>query len=147
MLLIAIMWLEYVIAKNTLIGGATVGIVFVGNELMISIRAAVATALRAWDLRFSNISHAVSYFYETEFKIWAGFGQYWKFLQFCTFWNQNRLKHIELWIALIEIAHRVTYIYKDFAWDLRFIVSCIRDNINGRFIRVFVGGRPIICLH
>ena len=47
MLLIAIMWLEYVIAKNTLIGGATVGIVFVGNELMISIRAALATALRA----------------------------------------------------------------------------------------------------
>ena len=47
MLLIAIMRLEYVIAKNTLIGGATVGIVFVGNELMISIRAAVATALRA----------------------------------------------------------------------------------------------------
>ena len=61
MLLIAIMWLEYVIAENTLIGGATVGIVFVGNELMISIRAAVATALRAWDLRFSYKSRGELY--------------------------------------------------------------------------------------
>ena len=32
-----------------------------------------------------------------------------------TFMDQNRLKtNIEFWVALIEIAHRITYIYMDF---------------------------------
>ena len=69
MLLIAIMWFEYVIAKNTLIGGATVGIVFVGNELMISIRAAMATALRAWDLRFSYKSRDELFFWNKKLRV------------------------------------------------------------------------------